>query len=1067
MHFRPFAAAVIGIFSLAASTVAQDAARSAPADQRYRSANGLLQRGLYDMAAAEYEQFLASQPDRAQADTARYGLAVCRFRTSKLDEALAQLEQIEPAEEFPFRIEVGLLTAQCHLTRGQHAEAVAALAEVVRSAPQHELADDAVALLCEALYGQGKYAEAIDLCRQFAKTWPENPLRERVEFVRALSAMAGRDYADAGERLETWLTTYPKSAPATHAALLAGQCHLHSRSLDAAAKRFREVLDAPTSPHMPEALLGLATVQYQKDAKAESATLLETLASKYADHVAAPTGQLLRARVLIDADQLERALALLEPLAAKDGPQSLEAGYRAAKCLLRLNKPADAAARLAVLAERSADSALAPEIRYDLAMARLKTGEVEAVLRDLAAFQTAFPKHELAPETLYLTASALHQTRKYDESKTACAEFVRQYAGHERLAAVLFLAAENEFLTGRYAEALAAYERFAQAFPVDPIASRAELRIGLALHRLERFDDAEPSLARVVKANKPEPATLPVWLALADIYFQRSDWKQAEPLLREYLAAFAVSAGAAPPSTPASSAADDAWLKLGLCRLRQGDAEGALTAFDALLEKHAHTSHRLQATFERGQALVALKKEDLAKQAFEQVLAEGPDSRFALYANQHLAALAARGQDFKAAAQRYRLVVDAQPGTAAAADAQLRRGEALQATQDYDGAEESFRAYLAFDRASAEAPRAAAQLAIALSRQDRHADALGIIEEAGLNGDRAAKLEPALVSALRQEQAWCLRKVNKPEEAATVYAALLQSPGGERNAAALLELAELEAAAEKTAAAVELLRKLRALVLQESSAATPEIVELALYRLGVCEFKLQRFAEAAAALEELIQKFPNSKLTASAGYFCGEAHFRTNAHDKAAVHLARVTESHSADPAAGPSLLRLGEALAILQRWPRSERCFAEYLEKFADSDNWFQARFGMGWARENQSRYDEAIDAYREIVARHQGPTAARAQFQIGECLLAKKQYEEAARELLKVDILYAYPEWSAAALYEAGRCFELLGKPVEARAQFEAVQSKYKESKWGPLAAQRLEALQGGGLPGRAARL
>ena len=69
-------------------------------------------------------------------------------------------------------------------------------------------------------------------------------------------------------------------------------------------------------------------------------------------------------------------------------------------------------------------------------------------------------------------------------------------------------------------------------------------------------------------------------------------------------------------------------------------------------------------------------------------------------------------------------------------------------------------------------------------------------------------------------------------------------------------------------------------------------------------------------------------------------------------------------------------------------------------------------------------------------------------------------ARE--KVDILYGYPEWSAAALYEAGRCFREMGNPVEARKQFEQVQTKHGQTRWARLAAERLQELDRSSLPG-----
>ena len=152
-----------------------------------------------------------------------------------------------------------------------------------------------------------------------------------------------------------------------------------------------------------------------------------------------------------------------------------------------------------------------------------------------------------------------------------------------------------------------------------------------------------------------------------------------------------------------------------------------------------------------------------------------------------------------------------------------------------------------------------------------------------------------------------------------------------------------------------------------------------------------------------------------------------------------------------------------MQHWSASEQVFSDFLKRFRDSRHWYQAQFGVGWAREHQKQFDEAITAYREVVAKHQGPTAARAQFQIGECLFAAQRYDKAVRELLKVDILYAYPEWSAAALYEAGRCFEKLGKLVEARNHFKQVTDGFVRTRWAELATERLTALPASTLPGQ----
>ena len=362
----------------------------------------------------------------------------------------------------------------------------------------------------------------------------------------------------------------------------------------------------------------------------------------------------------------------------------------------------------------------------------------------------------------------------------------------------------------------------------------------------------------------------------------------------------------------------------------------------------------------------------------------------------------------------------------------------------------------------AHSAEADAQRAIAVARQNRHADAIKAIDQ--VDRKRGSTLDASLRAALRYERAWCLRELGRLDEAAGVYRELLdEGLAGDFNVHAMLELSGIEFNAERFEAAAERLRRLRMIIQGDSTQVPRELREQATYRLAVCEFELGHFDQAAELCEEFLDTFEGSSLTASASFYCGEAWFKLGRHQKAVKSLTRIAEDFDTDPVLGPSLLRLGESLAALQRWARSERVFTQYINRFEGSDQWFQAQFGLGWARENQRRYDEAISAYRAVVARHQGSTAARAQFQIGECLFAKKQYDEAVRELLKVDILYAYPEWSAAALYEAGRCFARLGKTVEARAHFKQVSEQYGQTHWAELASQRLTELTGASLPGR----
>src|SRR5436190_15520790 len=69
----------------------QDSQAPDPALRDYLSGNGLLGRGMNELAVQEYRKFLSEHGDHEKAAVARYGLSVALFRLKKFDEAIAEL----------------------------------------------------------------------------------------------------------------------------------------------------------------------------------------------------------------------------------------------------------------------------------------------------------------------------------------------------------------------------------------------------------------------------------------------------------------------------------------------------------------------------------------------------------------------------------------------------------------------------------------------------------------------------------------------------------------------------------------------------------------------------------------------------------------------------------------------------------------------------------------------------------------------------------------------------------------------------------------------------------------
>ena len=140
---------------------------------------------------------------------------------------------------------------------------------------------------------------------------------------------------------------------------------------------------------------------------------------------------------------------------------------------------------------------------------------------------------------------------------------------------------------------------------------------------------------------------------------------------------------------------------------------------------------------------------------------------------------------------------------------------------------------------------------------------------------------------------------------------------------------------------------------------------------------------------------------------------------------------------------RRGETEALTQRWTDAEKTYSAYSNQYPDGDFRRRAQTGVGWARENQKRYKEAIEAYRNVVAGSiRDEASARCQFHIGECYFAMDQYDEAIKEFIKVEVSFPIPAWSSKALLEIGRCLEKQNSIDAAKDRYREVMEKYPDT-------------------------
>lgn len=1014
----------------------KDAREDSSVLRSFYTANGLAQREMFDLAAEEYRAFLAAHGEHAKAGEARYGLGLCLYRLEKYAEAVEVLRPIADDPPADRESDVLVLLGQSLLAVEKWDNAAGTLERARTAAKEGPRWEAASAGAVEALFRTGKYREALRVRDEFATRAADSAWRDRVEWFAALSAVQSEQGELARERLAALVRDFPQSPLRDQARLLSAQLQLRADG-GSAADAFRRLSEeAARGEIKAEALLGLAAAELAKGDAAKADAALERAIEVSPELKKNPAFHLQRARVRFAQERFTEALTEFEALAKGEGEIARESAYWVAKCHLRLGHDQVAAELFARAG--AGDGASAPEAMYDMTVALSRAEKHGEVVRAADAFLAAHGEHRLAGDALALRAVAEYQLQDRKAAAKSARELMERFSDHARAGDMLFLAADCAFLDEQYEEAATGFRKYMSSYPTGAKAEAAELRLAISAYRLGKIDEARGALERFVESRRESAERPAAVLLLADVYLQEKQWSRAAALLDGF-----VSSGAE------SARLDEALLKLGVARQRMGEFVTAIGHYKRVVETFAAGQFADQATFEMGQCYAAQSQWAEARAAFETVL-KRPDSAFHVPAKQQLAELAIRTGDFAAAAGGFRELRKASDGSRGDSDLRFREGEALLAAGDYVGAEKLLAQYLLAADARQESA-ARAKLAIALSRQKKHAET--VAELGKMNARSWEELDGALRSALRYETAWSLRELKQPEKAAEAYRQVAAEDGdAEIGRRARLELAGLDMGAQRWAEAQSGLRELeKVLGSVGANAGDATLADEVRYRLGVCAYRQSQFEEVVKNLSPWVEGHGESEAILGARFMLGDALLRRGTAKDALTHLKAAADAKDPDLAAA-ALLRLGECHANLHQWDDSEKAYSDFLRRFVDREEWFSARFGIAWAEEQQGRLDDAMVTYADVIARHRGPTAARAQFQIGECYFAKKDHEKAVREFMKVDILYAYPEWSAAALYEAGRCLELLGRTADARKQFETVQLKYPDTNWAKLAAERL---------------
>jgi TolA-binding protein len=827
------------------------------------------------------------------------------------------------------------------------------------------------------------------------------------------------------------------------------------------------------------------------------------------------------------------ALALLAPIASAAG---------------RAAQPAATASNLKEIGDAFESSRLLSGAPRERALADLEPG-VQALLHrgvDADRLAVAFLAAAFAAERGDAAGAVADYRRAGDlAGRTALADDAE------------FGEAESLEQTGRDAEAARIWVRFDQRFPASPLLGEVRLRSAWNALRRGHADEARRSLVALAKSHPWMADDARVRLARATTAFvdgrtteavtalgpspegPAATWLAAQCALRagSWLRAAALFQRCA-ERWPDGPLRDPALLAGAATFLDAGDYHSAAEAFGRVVARARDPKIQAEAELRGAGAVLLAGGTDSALVRFRDLAGSRVGTDVAARA-QFLAGscLEQQGQ-FAQAITAYNAVLTSYFRDAVAASAQYRVARCLDRLGRRGDATGAYQAVVSGYPLSPEAPAAGYLAGAALLKQGKPLAAAPyfqlVLDRYAARGDSSGRV--VFASPAHQElteAALCLLELSYHRAGdigrlAGAPHVLLQRMPASRSpwrawallidadaqaamgryapARATLEALARDNAGQPVAApALQLLawtyaregRDSLAIAVEEqvlAAGGSDGVVAGALLDIAHERFNQKRYADAAAAYDEFVRRFPDDRRRAFARYQSGVCALRLDRSGDAVDRFEAVARDTASGVTAERALARAGDVYFESRHYGDAERCYRDLLDRFPSSTAAAVASLRLGQCAYNAGRDTAALAAFAATMTNFAGTPAARearrgtelslyrlsqrgdgeaqlaalveqfpgsgiaagAQFQIGRRHYLRREWDQAAEAFRQVVSRFPSAEVADQAEFLAADCLTQAGHTDEALRAWERFLADFPSSPFAATAAFRQGLLQ-----------
>ncbi len=999
-----------------------------PAIDLYFAATGLFNRGIHQLAAEEFEKFLAIYGTHPKAVDAQFGLSQTYYVMKKYDKAEPLLTKLAKNAKAPHRDYIHLFLGQSRLQLKMIPQAEAAFSVGLKLSKPGDVQASIQKGLLEAQYVQEKWKEVVATSKLLANRKDDIGL-----FSQLRGAQARFNLKQYKEAEQTLMVLKPKAAKKLYeqeVAFLLAVSKYELGDLKGALTEFEIAGRQTKGQRTGEALYRLGFVRFQLMHYDMAVVDFSEYRSKHKGGRRYQLSGIFLGRAHMENKAFSKAEQVLGNL-SKEPKATAEVSFWQAQNFQRWGKYADAVKVLTAATAKFAADPMAPDILFDLGKNLFGLEKYADAIKPFTQVIQQHRNSEHVSDAMWYCSQCLHFAKKFTESNQLCVQYLAAHAGNPKAADVGFLQAENLYFLKEYAKAVPAYQKFIAANTTHSQVNIAKLRIGESHYEQQKWTEALKVLQPLAASKNTDPNFDRIDWMVADCHFQTEAWDQAITFFNKFAS-----------EKPKETNTDTALMKSALASEKKGDPKTAIVTFEKLsnganYQKSIYLPNALAAI---GRLQYDAKAFPAARAALQKVILNHADSLMKIRANYYLGLVALAEKKPDEAAKQFGLAANSNTKHDLAPNARLQQGLVLMGQGKSFEAQGAFQKFVADYPAHVQIDKVIYNLGKAMKEQKQWDLAL----------TQFSKLAAMAKSELRDralyQSAWAEKMAGRPAKAMGHYVRLLTKfPQSELLDTSAFELAELEFESAENDAPAQYDAAIKRLAGLVAKTKDPALRSKAHFRLGWCHFNKQAYDLAAKSFEAILDGQSPKEIVLQAAYQAGEARLKLKEFKEA---MANYQKALAADPSDKilheQAQLRLGESQGLTTAWNASETTYTKFIAKYPTHDFIRKAHLGLGWALENQKKYAPAIASYKKVVESGEpDEDGARAQFQIGECHLVQNEYGNAIKEFVRVTISYGHKNWVSKALLEIGHTLDRQADALKAKGQVEEADTKKKQAR------------------------